>query len=238
MVDIKAIPKSTASISASVRVAEDLERKILDGTLPKGTHLVERTFCEEYSVSRTVVREALLKLASRCLIEIVPDAGATVASFPASKIRDAYVFREAIESAAAEQSAVRMNREQTEALTQCASRFSREYALNCQRKPNGLFALEIQFHRSIIDGSGNEFLRNGWEIAQVCMSQALGLRPDEEPLPGMREASVDDHVGIAQAIRDGNAEAAGTLMSLHIRSGRDLLIERMKYAGISSLTPN
>jgi DNA-binding GntR family transcriptional regulator len=54
----------------------------------------------------------------------------------------------------------------------------------------------------------------------------------------MREASVDDHVGIAQAIRDGNAEAAGTLMSLHIRSGRDLLIERMKYAGISSLTPN
>src|ERR1700684_1968969 len=102
--------------SESAKIVFDLEARIVEGALPGGFRLIERVLCSEYTVSRTVVREALLKLASRGLIVIVPDAGATVVPLVESKVRDAFTFREAIESAAAEQCAVRMNREETQAL--------------------------------------------------------------------------------------------------------------------------
>jgi len=116
----------------SLRVVQDLERKIIDGTLPRGSRLVERTLCSEYLVSRNIVREALAKLRAQCLVDIVPGAGATVGFLTEDKIRDAYIFREAIESAAAEQCALRLNREQTTALVKCASFFGHAYDGSCE----------------------------------------------------------------------------------------------------------
>ena len=83
--------------SESTRIVFDLEARIVEGTLAGGFRLIERVLCSEYGVSRTVVREALLKLASRGLIVLVPDAGASVVPLVESKVRDAFIFREAIE---------------------------------------------------------------------------------------------------------------------------------------------
>ena len=225
MVDTVALPTNS---SESAKIVFDLEARIVDGTLPGGFRLIERVLCSEYSVSRTVVREALLKLASRGLIVIVPDAGATVVPLVESKVRDAFIFREAIESAAAEQCAVRMNREESQALLACAGQFGEEYDRRARGEPSRIHDLEEEFHRAVVEGSKNDFFINNWQQAKLCLFRGVRVQPEELQNPEKREISVDDHLAIARAIASGKAEEAGHLMRRHLRSGRDLMIRGMK----------
>jgi len=214
--------------SESTRIVFDLEARIVEGTLAGGFRLIERVLCSEYGVSRTVVREALLKLASRGLIILVPDAGATVVPLVESKVRDAFIFREAIESAAAEQCAARMNREEAEALLAIAAQFGAEYDRRARGEPSRIHDLEEEFHRSVVEGSKNDFFINNWQQAKLCLFRGVRVQPEELLKPEKREISVDDHLAIARAIAAGQAEEAGLLMRRHLRSGRDLMIQNLK----------
>jgi GntR family transcriptional regulator, transcriptional repressor for pyruvate dehydrogenase complex len=55
--------------SLTVEVADDIKRKILEGRLAAGTQIpTEGTLCDEYEVSRTVIREAIARLRSEGLL--------------------------------------------------------------------------------------------------------------------------------------------------------------------------
>ena len=55
--------------SLSTLVAEDLARKVMDGTLEPGARLpTEAALCDQYEVSRTVIREAVARLRSEGLL--------------------------------------------------------------------------------------------------------------------------------------------------------------------------
>ena len=61
------------------RVAEQIEKRILDGELRKGDRLpTERELAEQFQVSRTAVREAMKSLAQKGLINMRPGRGTIV----------------------------------------------------------------------------------------------------------------------------------------------------------------
>lgn len=222
--------------TATAQVYQALQGRIVGGKLAGGTRLVERNLCEEFGVSRAVVRESLIRLAGCALVDVIPDAGATVNDVSESRIMDAYAFREAIESAAAEQCATRMNREQAEALVETAERFEAGYEAQRRGRPHGLGGLEDEFHGAIIRGSGNEFLRRGWEIARMHLYRGIQGHPDVTLSGEARVATVDDHLAIARAIRQGDAARAGRAMKEHIQRGRSLLLQRLR-APVSKPNP-
>ncbi len=61
------------------RVAEQIEKRILDGELHKGDRLpTERELAEQFQVSRTAVREAMKILAQKGLVDMRPGRGTIV----------------------------------------------------------------------------------------------------------------------------------------------------------------
>lgn len=61
------------------RVAEQIEKRILEGELRKGDRLpTERELAEQFQVSRTAVREAMKSLAQKGLIDMRPGRGTIV----------------------------------------------------------------------------------------------------------------------------------------------------------------
>ncbi len=61
------------------RVAEQIEKRILDGELRKGDRLpTERELAEQFRVSRTAVREAMKILAQKGLVDMRPGRGTIV----------------------------------------------------------------------------------------------------------------------------------------------------------------
>jgi len=79
-----------ASESLSEQIAQHLAQQIITGDLVEGERIQELRIAKELNVSRGSVREALLILARRRLIEIYPRRGAVVSEMSAQQVRGLY----------------------------------------------------------------------------------------------------------------------------------------------------
>ncbi|MDU2925697.1 GntR family transcriptional regulator, partial [Bradyrhizobium sp.] len=88
---------------AGRRLADQVYERLLDdivsGALPPGTPMAELDLCERLGVSRTPVREALIKLADVDLVRIYPQSGSVVAPVSREAFGEAQFIREHLECA-------------------------------------------------------------------------------------------------------------------------------------------
>ena len=88
--------------STAVRVAALLRERIAKRELAPGSRLVELDISRELGVSRSPVREALLRLAEEGLVEILPYRGAVVVPLDKARLAELLEFRLALEHFALE----------------------------------------------------------------------------------------------------------------------------------------
>ena len=99
--------KRTTTVAAYIY--EVLRGRIVALALPPGTVLQEKEFAEEFGVSRTPAREALLRLAEEQLVDIYPQSSTLVAPIRVSFVKDAMVIRDALERYSAHAAAERVD---------------------------------------------------------------------------------------------------------------------------------
>src|SRR3954471_16312812 len=85
--------QKTNVASRSSHLMATMQDRIVSGKIPPGLRLVERALCEEFGVSRGIVRESIVRLSSYGLVETAPDAGAKVSALTDAHVIDAYLFR-------------------------------------------------------------------------------------------------------------------------------------------------
>src|SRR5437773_10917244 len=90
-----------AVLPAATRVYQHLKRAILEQLHPGGALLTEAEIADEVGVSRTPVREALLRLESEGLVALYPKRGALVLPVSAQEIDDVIEARTLVEVHAA-----------------------------------------------------------------------------------------------------------------------------------------
>jgi DNA-binding GntR family transcriptional regulator len=88
-----------AATSQSAILAE-LRRCLLDGGVPPGTPIPPDEVAAVFGVSRIPVRESLKTLIGEGLVEHRPNAGYTVAMLTTAELRELYLVREVLETAA------------------------------------------------------------------------------------------------------------------------------------------
>jgi DNA-binding GntR family transcriptional regulator len=86
---------------STVRLADFVYRQIFDavvsGQIPPGERLVQEVLAEEMDVSRTPVREALLRLETEGILEASERGGFLVRSLDLDEVRATYELRAAVE---------------------------------------------------------------------------------------------------------------------------------------------
>ena len=87
-----------------------LEEAIVSGEIAPGTVLRQEQLSEQYSVSRTPVREALRRLAALGLVSFVPNRGVRVRTLSREELREAFLVRAELESLATELATPRIDR--------------------------------------------------------------------------------------------------------------------------------
>lgn len=75
------------------QLASQIRKKIISGDYAPGMELRQDALAEEYHVSRTPIREALMQLASEGLIQIRPHRGVVVQEIEEEDIRDFYFIK-------------------------------------------------------------------------------------------------------------------------------------------------
>ena len=104
--------KTGSSVSRSGAVYRALKRAIIEQALTPGTKLPEDSIGERLGVSRTLVREALLRLDSEGLVELRPNRGACVAQPSLEDGQDIFAVRGALERLVVQTLAGRLTPEQ------------------------------------------------------------------------------------------------------------------------------
>lgn len=203
-------------------VFEQLRRAIVDKSLPPGLRVTEDGLAKHLNVSKTPVREALLRLRQVGLIEDDGRRGVRVIAPSRDAVEQAFAIREALEVFSARVAAEDATSTQSEGILAAA-----ELSLAGARSGNREQFVEWNeaFHTRVVDTVGNARLAGLTSDACALIST---LRSRDIP---EAEASIlcgEAHVRIAIAIRDGDPDAAAAHMQGHIRHIREYVIEALE----------
>jgi len=196
------------------RVHEHLREEILANRLPPGSVLGEVALAESLGVSRGPIREALGRLAAEGLVTVRPRRGAVVSALTAREFLEAYRVREALEALGIGLAVPRLTREEFGRLQELVD----EQARHVERgNVDAFFQANAAFHELIVDGSGNETLK---EMYRQLVSHMGRYRMRSLALRGSLRRSVIEHRAILRAVKAGDADKAVHLLSEHIRVPR------------------
>ncbi len=196
--------------AAADRVYTHVKQAVLDRRYQGGTLLTEGELAEAVGVSRTPVREALLKLEMEGLLKLYPKKGALVLAVSAQEIADVVETRLLVEEFAVRRAVPASARliERLEALLE----EQRRHAEN-----GDLAAVAVTdrgFHAEIVRHAGNEILSRLYDQMrdrQLRMGVAV-----MEAHPDRIAKNIAEHAEILGALRAGDAEGAAQCVHRHV----------------------
>ena len=208
-------PRKTESdeagpVMAADRVYDAIYAAVVDHRLAPGTRLREEELAETFAVSRTLVRQALHKLAQDNVIVLRPNRGAQV---PEPTRRDGeHVFdaRRVVECEVARRLVGRLSAAQLAELKQIVEAEAR--ATKSQNKQEAI-RLSGEFHLKLAQMSGNPIFVRLLEELLPTTSLLMALYK----APGEPMCVAHSHKSLLQVIGKGeSAAAAGTEMRRHL----------------------
>ena len=192
------------------RVYEYLKHSLAAGKLSPGSYLNLSALESDLGLSRTPLRDALLRLEAEGFVTIHSRRGVIVNALTPEDIRNIYQIVGALEAAAAEEAAVsagaetwsemdRLNREMIEALDRDS--FDEYYARN------------LFFHDAFVKLSANAELR---ETVHVLKERLYDFPRQKSYLREWELASVREHGEIVRLFRAGDFSGASSyLRNIH-----------------------
>jgi DNA-binding GntR family transcriptional regulator len=204
-------PLERFSGSLGQRVYQTLREAILSLAYRPGEILRKPEICEALGVSRSPVADAVARLATEGLVDVVPQAGTFVARFSMEEIREGAFLREAIEMAAVERVAETITEDQ---LTQLRRNLTVQAALIADGDVPGFYQMDAAMHELILSFSGFRRLAQVSETAWLHVNRARQLIL---PVPGRIAATLDEHRAILAALEARDPAAARLATRHHLR---------------------
>lgn len=216
--------------SQTRRAYDEIKRRILDNELPPGTQALEQEVAILLGMSRTPVREALIRLAQEGMVEVRPRHGMRVLPLSLDDLREIYDILTGLEAIAAESIA---RRGATPAELAALERALAEMDHALARDDRAAWAAgDARFHRLLIEFSRNRRLQAMVETVRDQSHRArmatLRLRP--QPL-----TSNNEHTQVVEAIRRRDPEAAHQFHREHRMRAGQLLIALLEQHGLDHL---
>jgi DNA-binding GntR family transcriptional regulator len=197
-------------ISRAEYVYRRLREGIRGGLYRPGQRIREVQIAAELQTSRTPVREAIRRLESDRLVEDVPGSGLAVRRLTPAQLHELYVFRSALEGAAAEMAAQQASELDIAAMDD-ALRLMREAAAD----PIRAAQMNRHFHAAIQRAARNGFL----DQALASMADFMALLPGTTyDAPGRMAEVLEEHRAVLDAIRRRAPADAAQAMRAHLKA--------------------
>ncbi len=199
-----------------------LHEAILSGILPPGQRLGEELLAALFDVSRTPVREALLRLETTGLAHRVPRRGLIVARITPQEIVEVYVVRENLDGLAAHLAAQFATPSDIATLIAINEEFA-----GTAREGNvkAMADLNLQFHEAIARIARNSLLS---QFLTQIHHQVRRIPGTTFQHPGRAASAVEEHARIIEAIQDRDAERARQLATESMATARRIRIAMLE----------
>lgn len=183
------------------QVAGQLRLAIIKGTLPAGEQLVEIRLAAELGVGRSTIREALQRLASSGLLEVLPHRGHRVRGFSDRDAREICEVFGLLESHAARRLAGPPDASVIDQLRETAERMR---TLRYPDEIERFIELDRTFHGVLVRLADQRWLYEAWRSQESLLGPLLVTLERSGPTNGPRQA--DRHLELLAAAETGDAE--------------------------------
>ncbi|MFT5727339.1 MAG: DNA-binding GntR family transcriptional regulator [Desulforhopalus sp.] len=196
-----------------------LRHSILSFNLQQETVYNEMSVSQELGLSRTPVREALLRLSSEGLVTFLPRKGFIVTSYTQNEIEEVFELRLILESVVIRKIAAKISQDNIDKL--------REYIVLQQRAASeddyhGFMLSDRAFHKTFFELAGNskliEIMNNFQDICH--MAGMCYLKID-----GLYGRSIHDHQEILKSLEKRDADKAEAAITNHINQVKAAVIK-------------
>jgi DNA-binding GntR family transcriptional regulator len=210
------------------QVYEVLRQKIVMWEFDPNDLLTEKRLADEYSVSRTPIREALALLSQEGLVEVIPRVGYRVSAISLQDVHEIFDMRVVLEGEAAARAATAATDEQLEALQATHSQWA-EVLLHQASRPAEYLRFHDAFHLGIAELSGNQrltrfigqLLRDGTRLRMSDPLMSTDGLPSEE----------EDSRLLVDALMEHDAARARSLQENHIMKSKARSLQRLIEQG-------
>lgn len=196
--------------SASAAIYRVLRAEIVLLTRKPGEAIVEKDIAQAQNVSRTPVREALLRLAAEGLVDTVAKSGTFVARIPISALPEAIVVRKALEQVTARAAATHARRSQ---ITNLRAILERQREAERAADRGAFHRADEAFHAAVAVTAGYPGI---WSLVQGVKTQIDRYRLLTLPQPGRMARVIREHAAVAAAIERHDADRAAAAMEAHL----------------------
>lgn len=208
---------SEQTLKSSIQIAARITESILAKQLAPGTRLGEQQLADLFGVSRTLIREALMRLATRGIVMVSARRGWFVIEPTASEAREAFEARRVIELGL-----LRHARPlSTQAITQLREHIAREQAAIAGDDVGARSYLLGDFHVCLCECLGNSLLSDTLRDLTARTTLTAMLRQSSSQAVD----SCEDHVHIVAALESGDIDEAERLMLEHLQVVESTLYE-------------
>ena len=199
-------------------VYDSLRDRILSLELEPGSLLDEATLGSELNVSRTPLREALVRLAAEGLVDVMPNRGARVSPIELPQLQEHLEAFELVQRTATALAAQRRTQEDLEELAALCLAFEEE---RDKRDVHGMIMANLAFHQAIGAAAGNRYIQRMYDtvltdnlrIARLAM--AYECYGTTEAYEKHLQSIVDEHRQLVDALVRRDVAGAMQLADSH-----------------------
>jgi DNA-binding GntR family transcriptional regulator len=208
-------PKPT---SAADRVYAYVKHGIISRRFGTEELLAEGQIAEALAVSRTPVREGLLRLEAEGLVKLLPKRGVLVVAVTADEVRDVLETRRLVEVHAVRKIAQAGSSSQL--LATLADHLAEMHRTMSQRDTAAYVLADRAFHAEIVHAAGNEILIHLYSSLrdrQLRMGVANLLdHNDSRGNVARMRTTLSEHQAIVEAISRGSLRACDAAVNHHL----------------------
>jgi DNA-binding GntR family transcriptional regulator len=223
------VGKKTVLKSIRDQIYEAIQESIVNNSYKPGEELQIDRLAEEFGVSTTPIREALIRLESSGLVNLIPNKGARVTAFREEDIRDTWEIRKLLEPYAAGLTAaldVTLEIQELNAAFETLEKGTQDGNLYIKS--------DIRLHELLYTHLSNELLK---ETLHNILQRSMRMRYFAEDVSKMHDQVVQEviseHKQILQALTARDRERTIEAVRRHIENG-----ERRALLAIKLRTEN
>lgn len=196
----------------------EIKKRITDGRYRPGEVLSESAMVAELGISRTPIREALVRLEQEELIRIIPKCGVTVRSLTLPDLKALFEMRRILEPYVIRSYGQKIPREQLQDIWQEMTR-----AYNASDS-QGQYEADARLHSLIYSTAQNPYITR---FVEQAVDKNNRIRTLSGVLPTRLGASYTEHKAIVDKLLAGDWEAAARSMEQHIDSAYSKAVEQL-----------
>jgi DNA-binding GntR family transcriptional regulator len=198
-----------------------LRKEIITCGLRPGTEVGEQELASRLNMSKTPVRESLVRLTLEGLVEVFPRRGYRIKPVTIKDITDIFTVRKALESVAAELAAVRMSKEELDVLKTLADQ---TYVQDSSLPVLEFVSANNIFHAAIAEGARVPRLH---ALIIGYLEQCTRLFHMGATIRDVTSETQEDHTRIIDTLCNRDPAAASEAISLHIENTRRGLLSAL-----------